>query len=227
MNVRSASPISRRHACLSLMPGLLAVLIAVPWLRAGDVVRSRTTTDRTVVVDRSRHGSIRHVDTDVVNRSGEVHHHSHQAVEADIHFLQPWDDFSYGLRCDALPLGYLTLRVGAVPYCYSDGIFYQSVSGGYVEVYPPVGAVIPQLPDGTTEVIDNGQTYYYAGGAFYVQQPDFTYAVAPDPIGVIVPELPPGAVQVTVNGSPAYQINGNYYEPTFVDGVTQYETFKP
>jgi hypothetical protein len=202
-------------------------------LHAGDIVTSRTTAARTVVVDRSSHGSIRHVDTHVVHRSVEVRHevgddfNVHQDVEVDVHFLHPWNDFAFGLRCDALPLGFLTLRVGAVPYYYSDGIYYQPASGGYVEVYPPAGAVIPQPPDGTIEILADVVTYYYAGGAFYVQQPDGAYAIAPTPIGVVVPELPPGSTQVSVNGTLAYQFNGSYYEPAFVNGVTQYETVKP
>jgi hypothetical protein len=70
-------------------------------------------------------------------------------------------------------------------------------------------------------------TYYYAGGAFYLQQADGTFSVAPTPIGVVVPELPPGAVQVSARGDIAYQFNGIYYGRVFVNGVTQYETFQP
>ncbi len=92
---------------------------------------------------------------------------------------------------------------------------------GYMEVYPPVGAVIPQPPDGAIEISADGLTYYYAGGAFYVQQPDGSYAIAATPIGVVVPELPPGVTQVSVGGTLAYQFNSIYYEPTFVDGVTR------
>jgi hypothetical protein len=235
MNARLAPSISRRNAGLSLVLGLLAVLIAVSWLRADDIVTSRTTSERTFIVDRSSHGSIRHVDTHVVHRTVEVRHddvpqsvfHVHPDVELDIHFLEPWNDFAVGLHCDAPPPGFLTLRVGDVPYYYSGGIYYQQASGGYVEVYPPVGAVIPQLPGGVMEIYAGSQTYYYAGGAFYVQQPDGAYAIAPAPIGVVVPELPPGATQVSVNGTLAYQFNGICYEPAFVDGVTQYETIKP
>ena len=233
MNARLAPSISRRNA--SLVLGLLAVLIARPWLRAEDIVTSRTAADRSVVVDRSSHGSIRHVDTQVVHRTVEVRHEGipwhgfnvHQDTEVDVHFMHPWNDFAFGLHCDALPLGFLTLRVGAVPYYYSDGIFYQPASGGYVEVYPPVGAVVPQPPDGTVEILAGGLTYYYAGGAFYIEQSDDTYAVAPTPIGVVVPERPPGAMQVSVNGTLAYQFNGTCYEPTFVNGVTQSETIQP
>ena len=94
------------------------------------------------------------------------------------------------------------------------------------EVYPPVGADVPEPPDGAVEIDAGGQTYYYAGGAFYVQQ-DGGYVVAPTPLGVTVPAIPPGAVQVAINGGIAYQFNGIYYRPVFVDGVTQYTTFMP
>ena len=87
--------------------------------------------------------------------------------------------------------------------------------------------MIPQPPDGAIEIDAGGQAYFYAGGAFYTQQPDGTYAIAPTPLGVVVPELPPGAIQVSVNGTVAYQFNGIYYEPVFADGVTQYQTFMP
>jgi hypothetical protein len=116
--------------------------------------------------------------------------------------------------------------VGGSPYFYDDGIYYQQAADGYQEVYPPVGADVPELPDGAVAIEAGNITYYYAGGAFYVQT-DNGYNVAPTPIGVTVPELPPGAVQVAVNGGIAYQFNGIYYRPVFVDGVTQYMTFMP
>ena len=39
------------------------------------------------------------------------------------------------------------------------------------------------------------------------------------PVGAEIPAPP--------NGGIAYQFNGIYYEPVFVNGVTQYETFQP
>ncbi|MGA2662212.1 MAG: DUF6515 family protein [Verrucomicrobiota bacterium] len=140
---------------------------------------------------------------------------------------RPWDGFVRGRHHPRLPNGFLTLRVGVASYYYCDGIYYQPADEGYEEVYPPVGAAVPQPPDGAIEIDAGGQAYYYAGGAFYSEQPDGTYAVAPTPIGVVVPELPPGAIQVSVNGTIAYQFNGIYYEPVIVDGETQYETFMP
>jgi hypothetical protein len=247
MNMKSdfASSISARKTGLRLAAGVSALLIALPLIRAEERGASRAATSRPVAVDRSSHGSIRHVDTHVVQRPVEarpapernvvvghgvaprVQALVHRDVEVDVHRPQVWNNFAFGRRMAALPRGFMSLQIGGSPYFYSDGIYYQSGEGGYQEVYPPVGAAIPQPPDGAVEVDAGGQAYYYAGGAFYLQQPDGTYAIAATPIGAVVPELPPGAVQASINGTVAYQFNGIYYEPTFVNGVTQYETFAP
>ena len=230
---------------LSLVLGLSALSLALPLVCAEHGAAPRATAARPVAVDRSSHGSIRHVDTHIVQRPVEVRHEAapavqarhevarrpevlvHRDVEVDVHRRHSWNDFAFGRRLTALPFGFIGLQIGGVPYDYSDGIYYQPADGGYQEVYPPVGAAIPQAPDGAIEIDAGGQAYYYAGGAFYVQRPDGTYAIAPTPMGVVVPELPPGAIQVSVKGAAAYQFNGVYYEPTFVNGVTQYETFMP
>jgi len=253
MNTYLAQSVSRRKPGLGVAAGLSALLIALPLIHAqrGGAPRGgggapHVEAARPVMVDRSSHGSIRHADTQVVVRAPvevrrepehavEVRHEvvprhevvMHHDVEADVRRAHFWNDFAFGRRLAALPLGFLSLQLGGVPYYYCNGIYYQPADGGYQEVYPPVGAAVPQPPDGAIEVVAGGQTYYYAGGAFYLQQPDGTYAIAPTPMGVVVPELPPGAVQVSVNGTVAYQFNGVYYEPIFVNGVTQYETFTP
>jgi Family of unknown function (DUF6515) len=266
---------SRQTTGLGLAAGGLAVLLAFPLICAERGAAPRAPAPRPVVVDRSSHGTVRHVDTHVVQRPvqvrpqpqrpTEVRHEAqrptevrrepqrptevrhepvrpgeilrqpaygrelqvHRDVEADFHRRHFWNDFVFGRRHASLPLGFLSLQIGGVPYFYSDGIYYQPADGGYQEAYPPVGASVPQPPDGAIEIDAGGVAYYYAGGAFYLSQPDGTYAIAPTPIGVVVPELPPGAVQVSVKGTLAYQYNGIYYEPVFENGVTQYETFMP
>jgi hypothetical protein len=87
-----------------------------------------------------------------------------------------------------------------------------------------MGIVIPELPDGAIVIEVGNRTYYYAGGAFYLEQSG-GYVIAAAPLGVLVPELPPGAESITWNGGPAYEFNGVYYRPLFIDGVTQYQTF--
>ena len=240
----SAQSLPRRKIGLLFAIGLPA-LIALPLIGAEHGGAPRGAAPRPAMVDRSSHGTIRHVDTHVVERPVEVRHEpehapdvrragvphhdliGHHDVDVDIHRRHFWHGFTFGRRLPALPLGCLALQIGGVPYYYDDGIYYQPVEGGYQEVYPPVGAAVPEPPDGAIAIDAGGQTYYYAGGAFYLQQADGTYATAPTPIGVVVPELPPGAIQVAVKGTVAYQFNGIYYEPVFVNGVTQYETFMP
>jgi hypothetical protein len=244
-NTQFAQSKSGRKIGLSLAVGLPALLVAFPLIGAEHGAAPRGAAVRPVVVDRTSHGSIRHVDTHVVARpvearpeparAVEVRHEVaprrevlvHRDAEVDVHRAHFWNDFAFGRRLAALPLGFLALQIGGVPYYYCDGIYYQPADSGYQEVYPPVGAAVPQPPEGAIEIDAGGQTYYYAGGAFYLQQPDGTFAIAPTPIGVVVPELPPGATQVSVKGTVAYQFNGIYYEPVFVNGVTQYETFMP
>ena len=187
-----------------------------------------------VMVDRAEHGSIRHVDTHVVEHPAPIHHdggghnpgNGHRDVEVDFHRSQYWHGFVYGARWHALRVGYRRIFVNNLPYYYDDGIYLQQVGEDYQEVYPPVGAVIPELPEGVIEISTAGGEYYYVAGAFYVQQGG-GFVIAPPPLGVVVPELPPGAVQVAVNRTVAYQFNGIYYQPVFVNGVTQYMTFLP
>jgi hypothetical protein len=138
-----------------------------------------------------------------------------------------WHHFVFHRHIPVLPTGFISLQIGGAPYYYYDGIYYQQAPNGYQEVYPPVGAAIPQPPEGSVMVEAGGQAYYYAGGGFYLQQSDGTFRIAPTPIGVIVPELPPGAIEVSVNGRIAYQFNGIYYQPVFANGITQYQTFRP
>ena len=184
------------------------------------------------VVDRSNHGTIRHVDTHAaerpvdVRRDFDVNQHVivHHDVDVDIHRQQFWHGFAYGTHHHGLRPGYVQLFVGGSPYYYDDGIYYQQAGSEYQEVYPPIGANIVGLPDGAIEIVVGNIVYYYAGGAFYVQQGG-GFAIVMPPVGVTVPELPPGAMRVSLNGGVAYQFNGVHYRPAFVNGVTCYMTF--
>ena len=233
---------------------------------------SRMPAERSpAFVDRANHGSIRHLDTDVVQRpvatppnyasqqrpvttspnvgaqqrqgatprnfSAQQHVLVHHDVDADVNVRRNWNNFAFGSRRHGLRAGYARFLLNNQPYYYDDGIYYQqygavtqdndgSQDADYQEVYPPVGANIDALPDGAIEIDAGNTTYYYAAGAFYVQQ-DSGYVIVATPIGVTVPELPPGAVAVSYNNGVAYQFNGACYQPVFVNGVTQYMTVPP
>jgi len=233
--------------------GLLGIMAALPLIYAegpqlcgrggggGGGARSAAVERSPVFVDRANHGSIRHLETNVIQRpvaatpnyASQQRVLVNQDVDADVNVPRNWNNFAFGARRHGLRAGYARLLVNNQPYYYDDGIYYQQDGGNdgspdadYQEVYPPVGANIAELPDGAVEIDAGNITYYYAAGAFYVQQDD-GYVIVATPIGVVVPELPPGAVAVPYNNGVAYQFNGACYQPVFVNGVTQYVTVTP
>jgi hypothetical protein len=242
-------------ARLKLIAGIPAMLLALPLFAQRDARHDAHGPG--APVQRFSHGSVRHSESPAFRapaprapapifrgnqgqfRGNQGHFEGsrnfaprhdvfiHRDVDVDFHQPHFWNNFVFHRHLPVLPPGFLTLNIGGAPYYYSGGIYYQPAEGGFQEVYPPVGAALPQPPDGAIQIYAGGQTYYYAGGAFYVQQPDGQFVTAPTPIGVVVPELPPGAVEVNINGQVAYQFNGIYYQPVFVSGVTQYQTIAP
>ncbi|MGH7977538.1 MAG: DUF6515 family protein [Limisphaerales bacterium] len=135
-----------------------------------------------------------------------------------------WSDYHKGMRIDRLPGGYRRIGLRGHFYFYFEGVFYDDESSGYVVIAPPVDAEIPELPPGAETVVVGDTIYYYAAGAFYVQQPDGGYVVVAPPMGVTVSLLPPDAVPVVINGTTYYQSDGTYYLPVMQNGVVAYLT---
>lgn len=135
-----------------------------------------------------------------------------------------WAGFYPGLAVGVLPPGYVQVSVGATGFYYYDGVYFRpTTTGSYAVVAPPLGVVVPQLPDGADAVVVGPTTYYYAGGAFYVQQPT-GFAVVSAPLGVTVSGLPPGATPVAVNGMAYFVAGATYFRPVMQAGVTVYVT---
>jgi hypothetical protein len=135
-----------------------------------------------------------------------------------------WSDFHAGMRIDRLPDGYRRFDVRGHPYFYYEGVYYDGGPSGYVIIAPPVDADNSDLPPGAETVEVGGTVYYYAAGAFYIQQPDGSYIVVAPPMGVTVTMLPPDAVSVVINGTVYNQADGTYYLPVMQNGVTAYLT---
>jgi hypothetical protein len=104
---------------------------------------------------------------------------------------------------------------------YGGGYYLAQPDGQYLVVEPPVGVVVPALPDGATPADYGPTVYYYLDGVFYVTQAD-GFAVVNPPPGIVVSVLPAGATQVVINGTVVYQFNGFNYTPTLAGGVTAY-----
>ena len=135
-----------------------------------------------------------------------------------------WSDYHRGMRIDRLPDGYRRFHIHDHDYFYYEGVYYDDEPSGYVVIAPPLDADIPDLPPGAETVVVDGTIYYYAAGAFYVQQSDGSYVVVAPPIGATVSLLPPDAVAVIINGMTYYQSDGTYYAPVMQNGVTAYLT---
>lgn len=145
-------------------------------------------------------------------------------VDIRSHRHRHWDDFRYGARHVELRPGAMVIVLNSASYYYYDGIYYQPAGREFVEIYPPVGAVIPALPSGAVAITVGSVVYHYACGTFYLQQA-LGFVVVPPVMGVVVPEVPPGASAVVVDGAVTYFFNGVYYRPAFINGSVQYITF--
>jgi|GEM_PF-1233342 len=75
--------------------------------------------------------------------------------------------------------------VGGIIYYLCDGLFYHRHGYDYVVVVPPIGAVVPAIPDGFIPIVINGFTYYTSNGVYYRRTHD-GYLVVEQPQTVVV-----------------------------------------
>ncbi|MGX1023987.1 DUF6515 family protein [Psychroflexus sp. MBR-150] len=61
-----------------------------------------------------------------------------------------------------IPASWITVYYGGVPYYYCDGVYYvkTEVKDEYTPVQPPVGAIVPSLPEGAIVKTIDGKVYY-------------------------------------------------------------------
>jgi hypothetical protein len=146
-----------------------------------------------------------------------------------------------GFYCGVLPFGYYPFYWGDNLFYYNAGIFYAPYDGGgYEVVTPPVGAAVPNIPDGAKPIKINGDQFYELNGVYYkavvndagktmyqvagrdgVLNTDDNGGVGPDDsapkVGDIVNELPDGCRKITLNGKKYFVSPNDIYYQTFVD----------
>ncbi len=71
----------------------------------------------------------------------------------------------------ALPPGYRSVSWHGTSYYFSTGSWYLSSHGGYYVALPPIGLLVPFLPSFYTTIWVGAVPYYYAGGVYYVWEP--------------------------------------------------------
>jgi hypothetical protein len=74
-----------------------------------------------------------------------------------------------GLRINVLPYGYYPFYWGDDQFYYNNGLFYQQYDNGseYSIVEPPMGAVVPNVPQDAKSITIDGQQYYELNGVYY------------------------------------------------------------
>jgi Family of unknown function (DUF6515) len=214
--------ISSHHAA-AVAATVAAICAFTPALRADwGSLRANNRREPEPKVERGRH------EAPPVRREVEpVPERRRMDIEAELRHGYYWTGIHPGFAIGVLPSGYVQVTVGGVGFYYYDGAFFRpTTAGDYTAVVPPVGAVVPQLPDGSEAIVVGPTTYYYGGGAFFLQQPN-GFAVVPAPLGVTVSGLPPGATSVVINGVIYYVSGPNYFLPVMQGGVTVYVTAHP
>ena len=68
-----------------------------------------------------------------------------------------------------LPRYYTSVYYAGNPYYYSDGVFYVRIeqSESYKVVVPPVGTIVPSLPEGAKVTIIDDREYFEYGEVIY------------------------------------------------------------
>jgi hypothetical protein len=72
-----------------------------------------------------------------------------------------------GTVINNLPPYYVPIDVGGINYIYSDGVFLEPRGNNYIITRPPIGAVVPSIPDGCTTISSGGVVYYNCSGIIY------------------------------------------------------------
>lgn len=117
----------------------------------------------------------------VAPRSG-YYYHSAPVIRGHLNYpVHPWYRYGYrpwrhwffpriGIYFSTLPFGYYALDPFFYgPVYYSEGSYYELIDerNEYKVVEAPMGAAVPDIPDGSVEVIINGKTYYDVNGTYY------------------------------------------------------------
>jgi hypothetical protein len=67
----------------------------------------------------------------------------------------------------SLPMGAVSVHIGATPYRYYRGMFYRPYGPQFIITTPPVGIIVPVLPPDCEPVFLNGMSYYRYNDTYY------------------------------------------------------------
>ena len=108
-----------------------------------------------------------------------------------------------GVAIGVLPSGYRSVAYGHDRFFFTGGVWYRPYGPRFVVVAPPLGVVIPFLPDFYTTVWFGGVPYYYANDTYYVWNRDArAYVVTQPPADAdqSMPQEAAGSAPATAGG---------------------------
>ena len=96
-----------------------------------------------------------------------------------------------GVAIGVLPLGYRSVVYGHDRFFVHGGVWYRPYGPRFVVVAPPIGVVLPFLPDFYTTVWFGGVPYYYANDTYYLWNRDSRGYVVTQPPADVDAATPP------------------------------------
>ena len=224
----SFSPFVSRQTT-GLLVGFLALLIALPLVCFGrgagphdqpsaaapafHTAPAQAFHPAPVMVDRSSHGSVRHVDTQVIQRPVQAPREPVRPVEA------PREPAHVDAHAPEHPVD--THREPALPaeVRHDDSRGHEIVSHRDVDVDFrrhrgwddfAFGRRHPSLPIGCLTLQIGGVPYYYSDGIYY-QPVGSDYQEVYPPVGAEIPAPPDGAIEIDAGGQAYYYAGGAFY----------------
>ena len=152
----------------------------------------------------------------------------YQNFEPERRYAYYWAGFSPGMVVRRLPAGYVQTSVGTTGYYYYDGVYLRPTTDGTYEVVPPpLGATVPQLPDGAATVPSSDQPPITTREAPSMRRCRRDSPSCQRPRASLWLGCRSGAAPVIVNGRMYYVAGDNYFIPVDQGGETAYVTAQP
>jgi hypothetical protein len=103
-----------------------------------------------------------------------------------------------------LPHGAMVVNYAGMSYHFSDGVWFEPRGPAYLVIEPPIGLVVPTLPQFMTPLNTGTETILYANDTYYRARPDIGgYEVVNDPIDAqVAPDASGGAAVATALAAP-------------------------
>ena len=107
------------------------------------------------------------------------HHEGHHGEHHE-RYHHEGNYYHHGTKYYRLPEGHTYFRHGGVDYHYWDGAYYTKRDKEYVVVPPPIGAVIPTIPQGCVPSTIEGKACYICNDVTYLATPQ-GYQIVEEP----------------------------------------------